>query len=78
MKRFENKLKKHFNEVFLVEPNNLGANWMTNTYKNMTSFLKQMPFSVIIPLSLLFVLFLYLLFDKALLVKLTSLLQYGF
>lgn len=71
------KLRHKLHEVFFIEPNDLGFYPMTVIYKVLTSYLKQMPFLFIIPLSLAGAIIMYLLLGTFL-VKLVSLLQYGF
>jgi len=70
-------LKKKMKEVFIVEPNDLNIDFLTNFYKKATSYLKTTPFIIIIPFSFLAGLFIYLIFGY-LIVRLTTLLQYGF
>ncbi len=77
MKSSYYELKHKLQEVYFVEPNDLGNSYLTLIYKTVTSFLKQMPFVFIIPLSFLVSILMYLIFGS-LTVKLTSLLQYGF
>ncbi len=77
MKKIEFKLKKQYHEVFSLEPNDLGQSSLTQLYKSFTSPLKKMPFYIIVPLALLSAVLLYVLFGQ-LIVKLASLLQYGF
>ncbi|MBI4008693.1 hypothetical protein HY357_00495 [Candidatus Roizmanbacteria bacterium] len=71
------RLHKKLEETFVVEPNNLGTELLTFLYHRVTSFLKQMPFIFIIPMSIVGAIFLYILFGS-LIVKLVTLLQYGF
>lgn len=70
-------VKQKLDEVFIVEPNNLGLVTLTNIYKKLTKSLKIVPFVYLIPLSLLIVLLVYYLLGIYL-VRLVSLLQYGF
>lgn len=77
MKSFNLRLKKKLDEVFFIEPNNLGPEFLTDLYKILTARFKNAPFIIIIPLSLFFASFLYLIFGK-LIVRLVTLLQYGF
>ena len=70
-------LKKKMREVFIIEPNDLNIGFLTNFYKKATAYLKTAPFIIIIPFSLLVGLFIYLIFGY-LIVRLTTLLQYGF
>jgi hypothetical protein len=71
------KLKHKVNEVFFLEPVDLGLQPLTKLYKMITHPLKTMPFIFIIPLSFLLAVVFYFLFGY-LVVRLTSLLQYGF
>ncbi len=64
-------------EVYFVEPNNLGADFITRIYKELTAPLKTMPLIFIIPLSIIIGFFAYLILNQ-LIVKLATLLQYGF
>jgi len=69
--------QKKLNEVFYLEPNNLGVGFLTNFYKRIVAHFKIAPFIIIIPFSFIFAGMVYLLLGY-LLVKLVSLLQYGF
>lgn len=71
------RFKKKLEEIYFIEPNNLGNQLLTSLYKRFTARFKSMPFLVIIPLSVSIVVMLYLLFGF-LTIKLTTLLQYGF
>lgn len=77
MKPAELRLKRKLNEVFSIEPNDLGVGWLTASYKKATTFLKTMPFIVIVPFSIMVGIVLYLLLGRFL-VRLASILQYGF
>lgn len=77
MKTINWRLKKKLNEVFFIEPNDLGWEVMTNIYKILTVHFKTAPFIIVVPLSLVISFFLYLIFGH-LVVRLVSLLQYGF
>jgi len=77
MIKSEEVFRKKINEVFSLEPNNLGIEPLTGLYKKTTHYLKTMPFLVLIPASLISALTLYFIFDH-ILVRLVSLLQYGF
>lgn len=77
MKTIPYRLKHKLQEVYFVEPNDLGNTTLTTVYKIGTSFLKQMPFIFIIPLSMAFSVMLYVLLG-GLVVRLATLLQYGF
>ncbi len=77
MKTIPYRLKHKLREVYTIEPNNLGNARLTVIYKIFTSFLKQVPFLYVIPLSGIFSIVLYILIE-GLIVKLATLLQYGF
>jgi len=77
MENIERRLKNKLDEVYTVEPNSLGNTYLTTLFKQLTSFLKVMPFIYIIPLSFGITVLLYLTFGT-LTIKLASLLQYGF
>ena len=77
MRTVEFKLKQKLNEVFINEPSDLGLNFLTNLYKISTRPLKNIPFVIIVPLSFIFAVVIYVLFGK-LIIKLVTLLQYGF
>jgi hypothetical protein len=69
--------QKKLNEVFYLEPNNLGMGFLTNLYKRIVAHFKVAPFIIIIPFSFIFAGVAYFLLGY-LLIKLVSLLQYGF
>ena len=71
------KLDKKFDRIFDLEPNDLQFPLLTYVYKLLTRPLKSIPIVYIVPLSLVGAIFLYLVFGP-LVVKLVSLLQYGF
>ena len=77
MKTIPYSLKHKLQEVYSLSPNDLGYTPLNYVYKTITSFLKRMPFILIIPLSTVLAIMLYMLFGS-LTVKLTTLLQYGF
>lgn len=77
MKKAELKFFKKIDEVFSLEPNNLGSQTLTNFYHSMTSLLKRMPFIIILP-SALFVALLFFLNFREMVVRFVTLLQYGF
>lgn len=77
MKTFEYRIHKKIQEIYSVEPNDLGLGILTNYYKRFTAYLKTLPFIFIIPLSFVFAFVLYFLFGK-LMVRLVTILQYGF
>jgi len=69
--------QKRLNEVFLLEPNNLGVGFLTNLYKKIVARFKVAPFIILIPTSFMISALAYLVFGY-LLINLVSLLQYGF
>ena len=69
--------KKKLDEVFFLEPNQIGPNLLNTLFKDFSANFKKMPFLIIIPFSLLLSLISYFLFNS-LIIKLVSLLQYGF
>jgi hypothetical protein len=73
----QHKLRKKFHDVYVMEPNNLGPDWMTKSYKLITSPLKSMPFFIIIPVSGVISVASYILLGR-LAISLVSLLQHGF
>lgn len=77
MKTGHFRLKSKLNEVFFIKPNDLGNKTLTRFFKSSTSFLKTMPFIIVVPLSFFSAFILYVIFGK-LIVKVVSLLQYGF
>lgn len=64
-------------EVYMVEPNDLGYPLLTRLYRRINRYFKRAPFIIVIPASLAFALTLYFLFGY-LVVRLASILQYGF
>ncbi|OGK31539.1 hypothetical protein A3B02_00755 [Candidatus Roizmanbacteria bacterium RIFCSPLOWO2_01_FULL_42_14] len=70
-------LRKRYNEVFSLEPNDLHVAVLTNYFKRLSPYLKYQPFRAIIPVSCLITL-LMLIFEQVTVVKLVSVLQYGF
>ena len=77
MKTFNYRLQQKLEEVFILKPNDLGFPALTKIYHKVTKFFKTTPFILIIPSSFIVALVLYLLLG-ALIIKLVSLLQYGF
>lgn len=74
---YQNDLRQKMNKIFSLEPNDLGSKKLTYAYKFITSRFKSMPFFYILPLSSLAALCMYILFGQ-LVIKLVSILQYGF
>lgn len=70
------RLKNKLNEIYSLQPNDLGINLLTVFYRKLTRPFQYVPFILIIPLSLFISVFLYLVFGP-LLIKLVSILQYG-
>ncbi|MFA6532734.1 MAG: hypothetical protein WCT22_01925 [Patescibacteria group bacterium] len=77
MNRISLRMKQKLNEVFFVEPNDLGAGFLTNYFRKITAYLKVVPFIYIIPISLFISFFLYFILGRFL-IKLVTVLQYGF
>ncbi|MGB9707143.1 MAG: hypothetical protein ACPL1D_00075 [Microgenomates group bacterium] len=77
MKTVNYQLKRKLNEIFIVEPNDLGMRFLTLGYKFLVRYLKTAPFLIIVPFSFLLGYLLYLFFGF-LIVRLVTLLQYGF
>ena len=77
MREMNFRLKKKLNEVFSIEPNDLGINFLTFYFKKITSYLKTAPFIFVIPSTIMIALILYFLFGR-LLVRLVTILQYGY
>ncbi|MBP9691393.1 hypothetical protein KBD81_04915 [Candidatus Woesebacteria bacterium] len=71
------RILKHFEDIYSLPPNDLHNSVLTRLYKMGTAPLKSVPFLYIIPLSVLVAAALYLLTGQ-LVIKLVSLLQYGF
>lgn len=77
MKDINFRMKQKMNEVFSIEPNDLGKGYLTTFFKKITSYLKTMPFIYVIPLTFLVSVALYFILGRFL-IKLVSILQYGF
>lgn len=70
---FQHKL----DEVFWLEPTNLGFSFLTNIYKLLTGQLKTKPLLIIIPVSLIGAIIAYIVLGLSV-VKVVTLLQNGF
>ncbi len=77
MKTINYRLRKKFNEVYSLEQNDLVFQPLTFLYRRITHYFKTTPFTIVIPLSFLIAISLYFIFGY-LLVRLTTILQYGF
>ena len=77
MRTINLRLKKKLNEIYSVEPNNLGLVYLNNLYKKITAYFKTAPFIIIVPLSIVAGVIIYWFFGY-LLIGLVNLLQYGF
>ncbi len=77
MKDINFRMRQKMNEVFSIEPNDLGTSYLTTFFKKITSYLKTMPFIYVIPVTFLISIFMYFVFGKFL-IKLVTVLQYGF
>jgi hypothetical protein len=71
------RLREKLREVYSVEPTDLRFGPLNTLYKRATRRLKTMPFVAIVPLAFVLAALMYILFGH-LIVKLASLLQYGF
>jgi len=71
------RLKDKMEGVSLVEPNDLGFAQGTLLYRKINVYFKNMPFLFIIPAAFIVSTLLYILFGRFI-VRLTTLLQYGF
>lgn len=77
MKKINFRLRNKMNEVFSIEPNDLGANYLTYYFKKIANYLKTAPFIYVIPVTFLMSILLYFVLGRFL-VKLVTVLQYGF
>lgn len=77
MKNINYRMKQKMNEVFSIEPNNLGINLLTNYFRRIAFYLKNAPFIVIIPLMIILSIFLYFILGRQL-IRLVTILQYGY
>ncbi len=77
MRTISFRLKNKLDEVYQIEPNNLGVSFLTLIYKRITQPLKRFPFLTLVPLAFILAFIAYLLLGS-LLVKLVTVLQYGF
>jgi len=77
MKEINFRMKQKLNEVFSVEPNDLGSDFLTFYFKKITAYFKVIPFVYIVPITFFISIFLYFLFGR-LLVRLVTILQYGY
>lgn len=77
MKEINFRLKKKLNEVFSIEPNDLGIDYLNIYFKKITAYFKVIPFVYVIPFAFLISLVLYFLLGR-LLIRLATILQYGF
>jgi hypothetical protein len=77
MKSYSLRFKKQIGEVFVIQPNDLGNNFLNFLFKKTTAYLKRFPFLYLLPVAVIIVFFIYLILGKGI-VTITSLLQYGF
>lgn len=75
--QFQKQLRERVREAAIVEPNDLGIPLFTSYYRKVNKYFKRIPFIFVIPLSFLLAISLCFLFG-VLVIKLVSLLQYGF
>ncbi len=71
------QLKKHFDEVYSIKPSDLRFPWLTKIYKYFSGYVKFLPFRVFVPLSAVIAFIAYIIFGL-LIIRLVSILQYGF
>ncbi len=77
MKTVPTRINKKYQEIFALKPNSLGHPLFDNLYKAMTHFFKTAPFIIIVPAVMMAVVLIYFIIGPVL-VKLASMLQYGF
>jgi len=77
MKSHSLRFRKQIGEVFVIQPNDLGNNFLNFLFKRTTAYLKRFPFLYLLPAAVIIVFFIYLFLGKGI-VTITSLLQYGF
>lgn len=75
--QFFEALQKKVDEIYALKPNDLHIPLLTHMYKLSTGPLKVFPFKLLLPASLGASIFLYLIFGYVL-IRMTSILQYGF
>ena len=76
-KTLPSHIEEELQRMYVLPPNDLGDKRLTWMYKFATGPLKKMPFIYILPLSFVVAVGLYLLLGP-LVIKLVSILQYGF
>jgi hypothetical protein len=74
---YKKLMQQKLQEVFSLEPNDLGFEKITHLYKKTTGRLKVNPFVYILPLSVFIAVSMWGIFGH-LVVKMVSVLQYGF
>lgn len=77
MKVTQNRLRAKIQEVYSIEPNDLGFTRLNYWYRKINIFFKTAPFVIVIPTAILVSSIVVYLFGL-LAVKLVSILQYGF
>jgi len=77
MKTINIRLKKKLNEVFFIESNDLGNDYLTIYFKKITAYFKVIPFAYVIPFAFLISIIMYFLLGR-LLIRLVTILQYGY
>ena len=75
-KSFEN-IKNRISNTYSITPNDLYSEKITFIYKLLTKPLKSFPFRIYLPISIIAVVFSLILF-RFLIIRLVSLMQYGF
>ena len=71
------KLKNRVDDIYSIAPSDLHSGVLTDMFRQTTGSLKFFPFKIIIPVSVITAFFLYI-FAGFLVVRLVSLLQFGF
>ena len=77
MKTINYRLRRKFNEIYSLEPNNLVFRPLTFLYKKVTHYFKTTPFIIVIPLSFLIAFSLYFIFGYFLVYDLSIFISIG-
>ena len=70
-------LKKYYKDVYSIPPNTLGNPILTKLYKICTYQLKNFPFKLVVPISVLITILSFGLFG-ILIIRVVTILQFGF
>jgi len=71
------QLKKHYDDVFAIEPTTFNNPLFTRLYKTVGQYVKHSPFRIVIPLSLLLTFSLFSIFGFFI-IRVVSFFQHGF